>query len=244
MKKVALLIFCLLLASPVFGAYNVTTLQEYEQDVKNNLATEADPYHPDSTLDDFINMACRDVASYKVIVRMDSVVLATTGVSHHIKGLNDDVLEVIAVFPCTVMASRGLDRIAFKDWGKIPGSVQLTGISFFAVQPPFVTDSSSEGPSTAANLWLYPGASTVDTLTILCAVEANELSADADTSNIPYGYRPLVVMYATGLAFARAQAYSKAAWWFAFYDQTMTKRLLFDRQYQLDYIVTPKAIGK
>lgn len=242
MKKVILLISCILLPSLAFGGFNVTTLQELEQDVKNNLAIEADPYHPDSVLDDFINLACRDVASYKVILKMDSVILATVGVSFHIKGLNDDFLEVIAVFPCTSKASRGLDRIAFKDWGKIPGSAQLTDISFFAVQPPFVTDSSG-GIITGANLWLYPGASTVDTLVILYAAEANELLIDADTSNVPYAYRSLVVMYATALAFARAQAYDKAYWWFALYDQTLKQKLLF-RQYEFDYIVIPKQIGK
>lgn len=244
MRNGILFILCLLLPVSVLAGFNVTTLQELEQDVKNNLATEADPFHPDTVLDDFINLACRDLASYGVIVRADSVILATSGASFHIQSLSDDALEVLAVFPCTSAASRALDRIRFEDWGKIGASSDLSAIKYYAVQPSHVTDSSTGlAPPSGAKLWLYPGPGSVDTLVVIYTAQAVELAGDADTTNIPYSYRELIVYHATALSFARAQEYDKAAWWFSLYDQQLKQKLLF-RKYQFDYIILPKEITK
>lgn len=247
LRNTILFVLCLLLpASMSLGAYNVTTLAELEQDVKNNLATSADPYHPDSVLDDFINLACRDLASYDVILKADSVVLATTGAGLHVKGLNEDVLEVFAVFPCTSKASRGLDRIGFGDWGKMGAATQLAEIKYYDVQPPYVTDSIG-GVTGSANLWLYAAPSAVDTLVVIYSAEAVELSADDDTTNVPYIFREQIVQRATGLAFARAQEYDKATWWLSLYQQERDRKLLYQKQRILelmDYIILRKDITK
>lgn len=244
MKKFLILLCVLVLSAPVWSAHDVTTLQELEQDVKNNLAVTADPYFPDSTLDDFINLGCREVASYGLIIKHDSVIV-TSGDA--IYALNEDFMEALAVFPCTASASRGLDRINFRDWGKIAASTQLTEARYYAIQPEHVTDTTGGvigGIIHSANIWLYPAHSGVaDTLVVKYSAEANELLADTSITNVPYAYRNLVSFYATALAFARSQEYDRAAWWFALFDQTLNKKLIH-RKYGVDYLIAPKQITK
>jgi len=239
MKKLLFLVF-LFLAVPLWAGQDVTTLQELEQDVKNNLAVASDPYYPDSVLDDFINLACRDLASYGVIIKADSVVV-TAG--DFILALNEDFLEAIAVFPCTSTASEGLDRIHFTQWGKLTNMPQLTSADYYTTLPEHVTDYSA-GILTGAKLMLYPAHSGVDdTLIVIYSAEANELSANADTSNIPYTYRALVGYYATALCFLRSQEYDRANVWFSLYDQMLKQKLLY-RQYGFDYIIKPGEIQR
>lgn len=239
MKRALTLLLVLGLAFPVLAAHNVITLQELEQDVKNNIAISNDPYLPDTVLDDLINLGCREIANYGLIEKLDSVIL-TAGDPQY--DLNEDFLEASAVRPCSVTAARGLDRIEFKDWGKIAAATQLTAMKYYAIQHEFVSDSSG-GFTSAAQLWLYPAPQAVDTLLVHYTAEANEVIGDADTVNIPYSCRDLVVFYATALAFARSQEYDRAAWWFSLFDQTLNKKLLY-RKYGVDYLITPKVIGK
>jgi len=156
--------------------------------------------------------------------------------------VEDHCLEVLAVFPCTLAGSRGLDRIGFNDWGKVGASSGLSEIKYYEHQPAFVTDSAG-GIMVGGKLWLYPGPGSVDTLVVVYTAEAVELIGDDDTTNVPYSYRELIVMRATGSAFARAQEYAKAAWWFALYDQTLKQKLLF-KKYRFDYIILPKEITR
>ncbi len=233
MKRWIILILVLLLPAWAWAGFNVTTLSDFQKDVRHLLATDADPYHPDDTLTYFINIACREVASYGTIIKAESVIV-TQGQQRY--DLASDVIEVFAVFPCTTMGSKGLERIAFKDWGKISASTQLTQTRYYAVQPAYLPDTIH------AKLWLYPAHSGADdTLIVLYYAEANELSSSTDTTNIPYQYTPLVVYYATALAFARVGMFNESAWWFALFDQTREKKGLLK---QLDYIVKSKVIEK
>lgn len=239
MKKILFLLLVLGLAFPALAAHNVITLQELEQDVKNNIAISNDPYLPDTVLDDLINLGLREIAAYGLIEKLDSVVL-TAGDPQY--DLNEDFIEAFAVYPCSVTAARGLDRIDFRDWGKIAAATQLTDMKYYAIQHEYITDSSG-GIINAAQLWLYPAPAAIDTLLVHYTAEADEVFGDADTVNIPYSYRDLVVFYATALAFARSQEYDRAAWWFALFDQTLNKKLMF-RKYGVDYLITPKQITK
>lgn len=240
LSKITVFLLVLGLAFPALAAHNVTTLQELEQDVKNNIAISNDPYLPDTVLDDFINLACRDVASYNLIEKLDTVVV-TAGDNQY--DLNEDFLEATAIYPCSVTAARGLDRIEFKDWGKIAAATQLTTMKYYAIQHEFVANSSG-GIISAAQLWVYPAHSGVDdTLLVHYTAEADELIDDADTCNIPYVYRQLVVFYATAMAFGRAQEYDRMNLWFSLYDQMLNKKLLF-RKYGVDYLVMPKQITR
>lgn len=241
MKKFLFLLLVLGLAFPALAAHNVTTLQELEQDVKNNIAISNDPYLPDSVLDDLINLALRDIASYGLIEKLDSVIV-TSGDNRY--DLNDDFLEATAVYPCSVNASRGLDRIDFRDWGKVAAMAQQTGAYYFAIQHEYIVDSSGVGETAPAQLWVYAAHSGVDdTLMVHYTAEANELATDQDTSNVPYVYRQLVVFYATAMAFGRAQEYDRMNLWFSLYDQMLTKKLLW-KKYGVDYMILPKQITK
>lgn len=239
MKKFMVLFFLIFFPVSALAAFNVTTLGELEQDVKNNQAIGADPSQPDSVVDDFINLACIDIASYGAIIKVDTIEITS---STHIYALNEDFLEAFAVFPCTMEASRGLDRIDFRDWGKIAGATQLTTVRYFAIQPTVSFDTGSVYLRKAANLWLYPRPTATDSLIVIYFAEATELSVDGDTTNVPYIYRDLIGFYATALSFSRAQEYDKSAWWLALYDQMRQRKGL--KLYQPDYMVIPKQIGK
>lgn len=223
----------------IYAGYSVTTLNDLQKDVRDLLATDADPYTPNDTLTNLINIAATEVASFGAILKLDSVSV-TSGTQR--AGLNTDCMEVAAVFPDTTRASRSYDRIEFRDWGRIAAATQLTSTKYYAFQPSFVTDSSDAVPQTAGgpSLWLYPAHSgATDTLLVFYYAQANKLETAQDTTNIPYSYRPLVVYYATALAYARAHNFNEAAWWFAQYDRARQEKGLLK---QLDFVVKPKVI--
>lgn len=241
MRHLLILSLALALSLSAYAGNDVTTLQELEQDVKNNLATEADPFHPDSVLDDFINMACRELAGYGAIEKLDSVILSS---GQPLYALDSVCLEIVSVFPCTVNASQGLDRIDTRDWGKIAASSQLTTSRYYAFQPAYYAEKKAWA---VPRIRLYPAHSGLaDTLLIVYYAQANELTADTDTTNVPYEYRYLVVIHATAQSFARAQEYNKASWWFSLYDQERQRKGLIKpiRLQVRDYIVKSKEIDR
>ncbi len=238
MRKLFILILVLLPISAF--AFDQTTLQMLEQDVKNNIALAADPYYPDSVLDDFINLACRDVASRGAIIRTDTVTMTA---NQWIISLPKATLEVEAVFPCTTYGSRGYDRISFRDWGKIAASNQLTTAKYYAFLPAYYDMSDSD--HSVPQLYMYPAnAVAKETTVVIYYEESNILLVDADTTNIPYMYRQLVVFYATALAYSYVQEYDKATWWFALYDQWCVRYGLLPKKPISDWIIIPREITK
>jgi len=222
------------------AGYNVKVLSTLQAEVRHCLATDADPYHPNDTVTVFINMACREVASYGVIIKMDSVVVEAEDM---IEDLNDDMLEVVTVFPCTATGSQALERIDFRAWGRIGGATGASATRFYAFQP---QGKFVGGDCYPPKLWLYPEWSGADdTLTVVYYAQANELSSANDTTLIPYQYTNLVVYYAVALSFARAGDYNKAAWWKAWYTQERIEAgLLRKVTIMPDYILFPKEINK
>jgi len=236
LSKITIFLLILLLPAIALAGYNVKTCSTLQAEVRYCLATDADPYHPNDTLKAFINIACREVASYGTIIKMDSVVVEAEDM---IEDLNDDVLEVVAVFPCTATASQALERIPFRLWGRVGGAIGLSKTEFYAFQP---QNKFVGGDCYTPKLWLYPEWSEAeDTLTVVYYAQANELSSATDTTLIPYQYTPLVVYYAVALSLARAGDYNKPNWWFALYDKTRAQKGLLR---QLDYIIHPKEINK
>jgi len=238
MKKFLVLFLVLGLIGSADAAFNVTKLSDLQKDVRDLLSTSADPYHPNDTLTNLINIACREIASYGAIVKLDSVVLASGEDAYD---LNVDFLECNSARYCTATAAEALQRIEFGGWGRIAAATQLTQTKYYAIQPAHFFVGDSTYPY-AAKLWLYPAHSGVaDTLLVLYYAEANELSTSTDTTVIPYQYTPLVVYYATALAFARAGDGNWAAWWFIRYDKSRQEKGLLK---QLDFIIKPKLIGE
>jgi len=230
-----------LLPVSVWG-FDITTLQNFEQDVKNNIAVAADPYFPDSTLDAFINLGCRDVASRGALIAAETVIVTT---NQWIITLPTDAIDVEAVFPCSTFTSRGFDRISFRDWGKIAAMNQLTTAKYYVFLPATYDVENTATGHRAAKLWLYPASSVaVDTIIVIYYQEGRTLSSDADTTNIPYMYRQLVVFYATAMAYSFAQDYDKASWWFSLYDQWCNKYGLIPKKPITDYYILPKEITK
>lgn len=235
-SKITVFLLVLLLPVTALAGYNIKTLSDFQTEVRQCLATDADPFHPDDTTAIFINIACREVASYGVIIKMDSVIVTA---EDRIEDLNDDVLEVVAVFPCTSTGSQALERIDFRSWGRIGGAIGLSTTRYYAFQP---QGKRAGGDCYVPHLWLYPEHSGAeDTLVVVYYAQANELDTTTDTTLIPYQYTPLVVYYATALACARAGMKNDANWWFALYDKTRAEKGLLK---QLDYIIFPKEIRK
>jgi len=236
MKQFLVLFLVLGLIGSADAAFNVTKLSDLQKDVRDLLSTSADPYHPNDTLTNLINIACREVASYGAILRGDSVVLVA---GDNMYSLNEDFLECQSAFYCTATASEALKRIDFSAWGRVAAATQATQVKYYSIQPWAYYDAVT---IKAANFWIYPAHSGVaDTLIVMYYAEATDLSTSTDTTNIPYHFTNLVVYYATGLAFARAGMYNEAAWWFALYDRTRVEKGLLK---QLDFIIKPKIIGE
>lgn len=236
LKRLLIVLLVLALIGSADAAFNVTKLSDLQKDVRDLLSTSADPYHPNDTLTNLINIACREVASYGAVVKADTVVLAA---GDNMYSLNEDFLECQSAFYCTATASQALQRIDFGAWGRIAAATQATQVKYYAIQPWSYWDAVT---IKAANFWIYPAHSgAADTLIVMYYAEAEELSATTDTTNIPYQFTNLVVYYATGLSLARAGMYNEAAWWFALYDRTRQEKGLLK---QLDFIIKPKLIGE
>lgn len=229
------LALCLLWAGSVWGA-NVTQLSELRQDVKNQFLVTTDALHPDSVIDDYINQACRDLAGYGIIHQVDSIVWVA---STRYYTLPTDFLSFNppedAGYPDGITGERAFDFISPSDVGKIGASAQASA-------PEYVWFTEKDNVRDTARIWFYPPPTAVDTIILVYTAEAVELSGANDTTNIPYEYRPLIVYYAVALCFAKDQEFNKASWWFALYDQTLNKKLMFDKQKRYDYIIKPKVI--
>ncbi|MBV6341087.1 hypothetical protein [Candidatus Magnetobacterium casense] len=244
MKKIVFLLAVLLVPMLAFPGVNVVTLSSMQKQVRSYLATDADPYYPNDTLTNFINRACREVASYGVIVKLDTVTVASGTIK---VALNDDCLDVQAALPCSASGQAKYDgilplgRIEFKDWNRVAASTQETNTKYYTVQPSFISPLAAAGTgAAAANLWLCPEWNLgTDSIWVFYYAQAKELSATTDSTNIPYQYVPLVEFYATGLALASSKNFNEAAWWFAQYDRARQEKGLLK---QLDFIVKPKVI--
>ena len=237
----AVLAFCV---NESRSAINVTPLSTLQQKVRAHLATDADSYHPNDTLTLFINTACREIASYGVIQRLDTVAVSSGTIK---VALNDDCLDVFCALPCTASNEAKyagiapLGRIDFKDWSRVGATTQETHSKFYAVQPAQINpQGAAVAGVTAPNLWLCPqwGLGS-DSIWVFYYAQATELSATTDTCTIPYSYIPLVEYYATALAYARVHNFNEAAWWFALYDRTRQEKGLLK---QLDYVIKLKVI--
>jgi hypothetical protein len=222
----------------LFSGMNVITLADMQKQIRSYLATDADPYYPNDTLTNYINRACREVASYGVIQKLDTVIVASGNIK---VALNDDCLDVYCALPCTAAAQAKYDgiyplgRIEFKDWNRVAAASQESNTKYYAVQPAFYPRYAA-----AANMWLCPEWNLGDdSIWVFYYGEANELSASTDSTAIPYQYVTLVEFYATALALTSNKNYNEAAWWFAQYDRARQEKGLLK---QLDFIVKPKVI--
>lgn len=211
---------------------NVTTLGDLRQDVKNNFLVMTDALFPDSVLDDFINQACRDISGYGVITDVDSIIWVANTKNY---ALPEDFISYIAIYPDAYSGAKAFDYIHPSAVGKIAAATDLTASRYV-----WITGKNSPSDVTS-RIWFYPAPSAVDTLELTYAREATELSASTDTCDIPYQFRTLIPFHVTASCFAKAQEYQKSAWWFALYDQTLNKKLLFQQQ-KYDYILIPREI--
>jgi len=230
MKRVLLLslVFCVLLVGSVWGA-NVTLLSELRQDVKNQFLLSTDVVYPDSVIDAFVNQACRDLAGYNIIQKLDTIVSVASTKYYN---LNVDFLDFIGLYYVDISGERAFDVVHPSAVGKI--STQLSVPGYVWIERRGVTADT-------ARVAFYPVIATADSFVLVYSAEAVELSAATDTTNIPYEYRPLIVQYAVASCFAKGQEFNKAGWWFALYDQTLNKKLTFEQK-KYDYIIKPKVI--
>lgn len=211
-----------------------TILAELRQDVDNLFLVMTDNLFPDSVKDDFINLACRDLAGYNIIVDVDTIVWAANTKYY---ALPVNFRDFIAIYPDAYSGVKALDYIHPSAVGKIAAATDLT-VSRYV----WITGSCA-AKDTTKRIWFYPAPSAVDTLELIYASEAIELAASTDTTNIPYHYRSLVGFYAAAMCYAKAQEYDKSAWYFALYQQMLDRKLLFEQK-RYDYILIPREIKK
>jgi len=241
MKKLLITIFLLfLLVGSAVGAATpqdkniCTTLGELRQDVKNEFLVMTDALFPDSVLDDFINHACRDLAGYNIILDVDTIVWAANTKYY---ALPVNFRAFIAIYPDAYSGVKAFDHIHPSAVGKIAAATDLTASRYV-----WITGKNTV-KDTTMRIWFYPAPSAVDTMELIYAAEAINLSDTSDTTNIPYHYVPLIALYATGKCYAKAGKYNKASWYFALYDQWINKKLLFEQK-RYDYIILPREIKK
>jgi len=211
-----------------------TTLAELRQDVDNLFIVMTDALFPDSVKDDFINLACRDLAGYNIIMDQDTIVWIANTKQY---ALPVDFRDLIAVYPDAYSGVKAFDHIHPSAMGKIAAATDLTAARYVWVTGPTAVKD------TTYKIWFYPAPSAVDTIELIYACEAIKLTASTDTTNIPYHYIPLVGYHVAALCYAKAQEYQKAAWWFAYYDQQLNKKLLFEQK-RFDYRIVPREIKK
>lgn len=241
MRKFLIAIFLLFfLPGSVWGAATpqdkniYTTLGALRQDVKNEFLVMTDALFPDSVLDDFINHACRDLAGYNIIEDVDTIVWAANTKNY---ALPVNFRAFIAIYPDAYSGAKAFDLIHPSAVGKIAAATDLTASRYVW------TTGKNTVKDTTARIWFYPAPSAIDTMELIYAAQAINLSAASDTTNIPYHYVPLIALYAAGKCCAKAEKYNKASWYFALYDQWLNKKLLFDQQ-RYDYILIPREIKK
>lgn len=238
MKKFLLIaLVVMFLPSLLWGATSAdinvhTTLAELRQDVNNLFLVMTDDLFPDSVKDDFINLACRDIAGYNVIVDVDTVVwVANT----RYYALPVNFRDFIAIYPDTAATGKAFSFIHPSAVGKIAAATDLTVSRYVWITgPSFPKDTTSR-------IWFYPAPSAIDTMQLIFASEAIELVASTDTTNIPYHYRPLVGYYAMALCYAKAEKFDRSGWYFALYQQMLDRKLLFEQK-RYDYILIPREI--
>jgi len=228
MKKIVLVCLIVLCTGSLSLADNLLTLSDFRTEAKNQSALIVPSFYSDTVWNSWVNEGCRDLASYGVVEKLDTVILAVGTIVY---SLNTDFVVLLDLFPLSPGDKRALDFITPGDIGKIAGATGLTTTRYYWTM----------GKDVSAIVGFYPTPNVADTLLIIYGAQAPYLSSDTDTTDIPYSFRPLIVDYAIYRGLLRDGRIELAQKYYEKYKKSIEEKLGIKGKH-LDYFIVPQEI--
>jgi hypothetical protein len=228
MKKILLLIFIISFFAQTCLAEKLSTLSELRMECENQAVLVNHPFYPDSIWESWINQACMDLSDYKVIEKLDTIYWVAGTMTY---SCESDFNGIVAVFPLRPEGKEPLDFIPSRD-------VIKQGIS--SDRPRHFWQS---GKGTDAIIGFYSTPEIVDTLLLIYGAEANYLSEDTSTTNIPYSYRTCIIDYVLYRAFLRQRKKNVADEYLDNYTKNLERKLKANQK-EYDVFMAPKILNK
>ena len=207
-------------------AVQLLTLSDFRRASQDQSVLSTNPFYPDSVWNNWINEACSDISGYGVIEKLDTLFWdeGTT-----IYSLSADFIQLTAVFFLRPVGKQTLRFIPARVVGKKQETETIT------------RDVWQAGKGKKAIVGFFPPPSIKDTLLVIYGAEANYLSSDNDTTDIPYSYRPLIIDYVVYRALLRDGKKSASDRYWESYMKRLEIKLKFDQK-RFDVLIIPKEI--
>jgi len=224
------LILCLLFAQAYAETGNLLTLVDFRRDCENQSVLINHPFYPDSLWNRWINEGSADIASYCIIEKLDTIQWVVGTMNYD---LNNDFIALIALFPLKPFGKKTLNFIPAKDIGKLQ--------ELNPTEEP--KDFWQSGKGRNATVGFYPPPVVIDTMLIIYGAEAEYMDSDADTTDIPYSYRPLIIDYVVWRALLRDGKRNTAVQYWGSYKERLEANLKFEQK-RFDVLILPEEIKK
>lgn len=224
-----LLTLCVFSGKQCYGETgNLLTLADFQRASEDQSVLVTHPFYPDSVWRSWINEGTCDLASYGIVEKLDTIIWVAGTM---IYGLNEDFINLVALTPLKPTGKKPLNFIPAKDIGKReePGATQRP------------QDFWQSGKGMNAIIGFYPPPAIVDTFLVIYGAEANNLSSDNDTTDIPYSYRSLIIDYVVCRALLREGKKAASDRYWESYMKRLEIKLKFDRKI-FDVLIVPKEI--
>jgi len=228
MRKIGLVCLVLLCVYSLGLADNLLTLSDFRTEAKNQSSLIVPSFYSDTVWNSWVNEGCHDLSSYGIVEKLDTVVFVVGTMFYD---LNVDLVSLIDLFPLTPEDKRALDLITPGDIGKIAGATGLSVTRYYW----------TTGKDISAIIGFYPTPAAIDTVLIIYGAQAEYLSSDTDTTNIPYSFRPLITDYVIHRGLFRDGRTALADKYYEKYKNGVQEKLKIKGKH-LDYFVIPKEI--
>lgn len=227
MKRILFLGLFLILT--VNMCYAGDSLYFFERRINDILGTNQSEPYPDSVVDRFVNLACREVVTYtgvKVpcVLKRDTIALSQ---NTFIYTVNNDCYAIYSV-GWLRGSERDFERIEWNDWGKETALGSATA-RFFA--------------SAGRTLKVYPrpGSAGTDSLLVWYNTYPREINLDSMKSDIPQEYSQSIIDYALGLCWLKVRDENTANFYFRKFEAEMEIVIGSLQNLPFDLILAPKV---